>query len=156
MVRKAAAAAEVDRVVDFGLLPGLVGYQLRQAQIALFRDFGRALADDEITPGLFGVLVIIEANRDLKQNELARASKLDRSTVVFVIDKLEKRGLVERRPVENDRRSNALRLTAAGAALLRTLKRKVQAHEKRLVAHLGPDEQAQLVTLLQKIFPDQR
>ena len=105
--------------LDLGFLPGLVGYQLRMAQIALFRDFAQGPGEHAVTPGLFGVLVIIEANPDLKQSELARATHLDRSTVVTVIDNLERRGLVDRRAALNDRRSNAIRLTPDGSALLR-------------------------------------
>ena len=120
-------------VIDYGLLPGLVGYQLRMAQIALFRDFAQGPGGEDVTPGLFGVLVIIEANPDLKQSELACATHLDRSTVVTVIDNLERRGLVERRVALHDRRSNAIRLTAAGTTLLRKLKRQVSQHEKRLL-----------------------
>lgn len=142
--------------ISLGLLPNLVGYQLRLAQIALFRDFAEALGEHEVTPGLFGVLVIIEANPDLKQSELAKAAQLDRSTVVSVIDNLERRKLVERRASPNDRRSNALRLTTEGSALLKKLKRLVVEHEKRLVAHLSADEQKVLVDLLGKVFPDRR
>jgi hypothetical protein len=68
--------------IDFGLLPGLLGYQVRQAQIAIFRDFTSSLAEDGMTPTLFGSLVLIEANPGLKQADLARALQLDRSTVV--------------------------------------------------------------------------
>ncbi|BAL25210.1 MarR family winged helix-turn-helix transcriptional regulator [Azoarcus sp. KH32C] len=142
--------------IDFGMLPGLAGYQLRLAQIAIFRDFSESLGEFDVTPGLFGILVIIEANTGLKQTELARAAHLDRSTVVSVIDNLERRGLVERRAAENDRRSNSLVLTAEGSALLKKLKRRVVDHEKRLVEHLSEDERTTLVALLQKIFPEHR
>lgn len=142
--------------LDFGLLPELIGYQLRMAQIALFRDFSTGLGEFDITPGLFGVLVIIESNPDLKQAELARATHLDRSTVVSVIDNLERRGLVERRSAPNDRRSNALRLTAAGVALLRKLKRQVNLHEKRLVENFTDAERETFRTLLLKVFPQHR
>jgi DNA-binding MarR family transcriptional regulator len=145
-----------DNSIALGLLPELIGYQLRLAQIAIFRDFSEGLSDLDVTPGLFGVLVIIEANPDLKQSELARATHLDRSTVVSVIDNLERRQLVERRAALNDRRSNALRLTAEGTALLRKLKRRVADHEKRLVGNLDENERQTLVSLLQKIFPEQR
>jgi len=141
---------------NFGMLPDLVGYQLRMAQIALFRDFAQGLGAEDVTPGLFGVLVIIEANPDLKQSELARATHLDRSTVVTVIDNLEKRGLVERRVALHDRRSNAIRLTASGAALLRKLKRQVSQHEKRLLENFSPAERATFIALLQKVFPQHR
>ena len=142
--------------LDLGLLPGLAGYQLRMAQIALFRDFAQGPGELEVTPGLFGVLVIIEANPDLKQSDLARATHLDRSTVVTVIDNLERRGLVERRAALHDRRSNAIRLTADGTALLRKLKRQVTQHEKRLLSNFSDTERELFLTLLQKVFPERR
>lgn len=142
--------------LDLGVLPGLVGYQLRMAQIALFRDFAQGPGELAVTPGLFGVLVVIEANPDLKQSELACATQLDRSTVVTVIDNLERRGLVERRAAPNDRRSNAIRLTPDGSALLRRLKRQVMQHEKRLLRNFDAAERATLLALLQKVFPEHR
>ena len=142
--------------IDLGLLPDLVGYQLRMAQIALFRDFAQGPGGGDVTPGLFGVLVIIEANPDLKQSELARATHLDRSTVVTVIDNLEQRGLVERRVALHDRRSNAIRLTDTGSALLRKLKRQVSAHEKRLLRNFSAAERETFVALLKKVFPEHR
>lgn len=142
--------------INYGLLPGLVGYQLRMAQIALFRDFSQGLGGEDVTPGLFGVLVIIETNPDLKQSELAKAAQLDRSTVVTVIDNLERRGLVERRVALHDRRSNAIRLTDAGAALLRRLKRQVAQHEKRLLQNFSAAERDTFLALLKKVFPEHR
>ena len=142
--------------IEMGMLPDLVGFQLRMAQIALFRDFSQGLGAEDVTPGLFGVLVIIEANPDLKQSELARATQLDRSTVVTVIDNLERRGLVERRASVHDRRSNAIRLTEAGTLLLRKLKRQVGQHEKRLLRNFTPAEHATFIALLQKVFPEHR
>ncbi len=142
--------------LELGMLPDLVGYQLRMAQIALFRDFAAGPGESEVTPGLFGVLVIIEANPDLKQSDLARATHLDRSTVVTIIDNLERRALVERRAALNDRRSNALRLTAAGVLLLRKLKRQVSQHEKRLLANFSGAERDTFLKLLQKVFPEHR
>jgi DNA-binding MarR family transcriptional regulator len=149
-------AKEKTAKLDLGLLPNLVGYHLRMAQIAIFRDFAQGPGRHEVTPGLFGVLVIIEANPDLKQSDLARATHLDRSTVVTVIDNLERRGLVERRAALNDRRSNAIRLTAEGTALLRKLKREVNQHEKRLLQNFSDAEREQFFGLLQKVFPEHR
>jgi len=142
--------------IRYGMLPGLVGYQLRMAQIALFRDFAQGPGGENVTPGLFGVLVIIEANPDLKQSELAHATHLDRSTVVTVIDNLQRRGLVERRVALHDRRSNAIRLTASGSALLRKLKRQVSQHERRLLQNFSATERETFLALLQKVFPQHR
>ena len=142
--------------IDFGHLPDLIGYQLRLAQIAIFRDFTLALGELDITPGLFGVLVIIEANPGLKQTELAKATHLDRSTVVSVIDNLERRSLVERRAAASDRRSNSLHLTADGKTLLKRLKRLVAEHEQRIKENLSDAEQATLIRLMRKILPEHR
>jgi DNA-binding MarR family transcriptional regulator len=142
--------------IDYGLLPELLGYQVRQAQIAIFRDFTASLADHGMTPTLFGSLVLIEANPGLKQTDLARALQLDRSTVVTVIDTLESRGLVARRRAVDDRRSNAVSLTALGASTLAELKPRVAAHEARLVQELSPAERATLAATLGRIFPDRR
>ena len=152
----ATADSSKKSTTNYGLLPELVGYQLRMAQIALFRDFAQGPGNEDVTPGLFGVLVIIEANPDLKQSELARATHLDRSTVVTVIDNLERRGLVERRVALHDRRSNAIRLTTAGSALLRKLKRQVKQHEKRLLRNFSATERDLFLALLEKVFPEHR
>ena len=142
--------------IDFGSLPELIGYQLRLTQIAIFRDFAMSLGELDITPGLFGVLVIIDANPGLKQTELAKATHLDRSTVVSVIDNLERRALVERRAAASDRRSNSLHLTADGKTLLKRLKRLVAEHEQRIKENLSETEQATLVRLMRKILPEHR
>ena len=142
--------------IDRGILTGLVGFHLRHAQIAVFRDFAATIGSLDITPGLFAVLVLIDCNPGLKQTELAKAVDLDRSTVVSVLDSLERRGLVTRRTVAHDRRSNALELTPAGVTLLKTVKRRVAAHEKRLARDLNARERATLTGLLQRIFPEHR
>ena len=51
-----------ERAVDFGELPGYVGYQVRRTQAKIFADFETALADVDFTPGSFGVLTLIRAN----------------------------------------------------------------------------------------------
>jgi len=142
------------KAADLGVLPGLIGYQLRLAQRAIFADFADSVGEDGISPGLFGILVVIGENPGLTQQALANAAHLDRSTVVTVIDKLEERALVERHAA--DRRSNGLFLADKGTALLRTLKRKVAQHERRVVRDLSERERMQLVSLLQRILPDRR
>ena len=134
-----------------GLLPGLVGYRLRMAQLALFDDFARALRGHDVSPGRFGVLVLIEANPGLAQGQLAEAMHLNRSTIVTTIDALERRGLVERRPVAGDRRANALWLTGAGQALLDVLKPRVAEHEATLLAGFSADDKHNLAELLERL-----
>jgi DNA-binding MarR family transcriptional regulator len=142
--------------LDLGLLPGLLGYQLRLAQRAVFSDFADCLGEHDVSPGLFGMLVVIEANPGLKQMQLAKAAYLDRSSLVPALDKLEARGLVMRRASEHDRRVNGLWLTPAGGAFLKKLKQRVARHEERLAQGLTRAERVQLAQLLARIFPDKR
>jgi DNA-binding MarR family transcriptional regulator len=131
-----------------GLLPSLLGYRLRLAQQAVFRDFATSVA--ELTPGRVGILLLLEANPGVTQGRLAQAVSLDRSTMVGVVDMLESRGLIERRRGE-DRRTNGLWLTGEGRALVARLKRRIQAHERRVAARLSAQERAQLLSLLEKL-----
>jgi len=131
-----------------GLLPGLLGYRLRLAQQAVFRDFGESVSD--LPPGRVGILLIIDANPGVTQSRLAQAVGLDRSTMVGVLHALEARGLLERRRGE-DRRTNALWLTRAGRALVEGLKRRIRVHERRVAARLTSDQRTQLLTLLGKL-----
>jgi DNA-binding MarR family transcriptional regulator len=139
--------------LDFDILPQLLGYQLRRAQLRMFTDFASAMAEVQITPGQFGVLVLIEANPGSSQSALARAIGIERSTMVAVIDTLEGRSLVERRASKVDRRSNALVLSAAGTAMMNTLRPMVQDHEDRIAGNLKSTERRQLIDLLRRL-PD--
>jgi DNA-binding MarR family transcriptional regulator len=131
-----------------GLLPQLIGYRLRLAQQAVFRDFAASVG--EVSPGRAGILLLIDANPGVPQGRLAQAVHLERSTMVGVVDALEERGLVERRR-GTDRRSNGLWLTTPGRALVTKLKRRIEAHERRVAAHLSPTERADLLRLLEKL-----
>jgi len=150
-----APAAEGDSIA-LGLLPNLVGYHVRQAQMAIFADFDATLGALGVSPGIFGLLVIIDANPGLKQTRLADAARVDRSTLVPALDKLEQRGLVERRAAPGDRRSNGIFLTPDGASLLEESLRAVRRHETRLARDFGPGERAALIELLSRIFPEHR
>ena len=149
-MQKKAGAIMPDRL-DLDLLPELIGYQLRLTQLAIFDAFGASVPDHGISPGRFGVLVLIGANPGLTQSRLAAATQLDRSTMVAVIDQLEERGLVERRATPKDRRSNALWLTEEGAKMLRAMKRRVKAHEQQIAAALGTDDALRLIEMLKRV-----
>ena len=131
-----------------GVLPQLIGYRLRVAQQAVFRDFARSVG--ELSPGRAGMLLLIEANPGVPQGQLAQAVRLDRSTMVGVVDSLEERGLIERRRGE-DRRTNGIWLTRAGRVLAARLRRRIERHEDRVAVRLSRAERAQLLALLEKL-----
>jgi DNA-binding MarR family transcriptional regulator len=144
-------SAQASQPAAFGFLPDLLGYQLRRAQSAVFQDFAASMSGENITPGQFGVLALIEANAGLSQTRLAQILGIDRSTLVAVIDKLEHQGFVERAARPNDRRSHALKLSRRGQARFQVLARLVRRHEARIARQLSPHERATLIELLQRI-----
>ena len=151
MKRRGSESRHAARGLDQGELAGLVGYRLRRAQQALFRDFAASIPD--LSPGRAGLLMLIEANPGVTQSLLAQAMSLDRSTMVGVLDALEARGWLERRK-GRDRRTNGLWLTRAGRTLLFRVKRRIADHEARVTGRLTSAERSRLLALLGKLCPE--
>lgn len=140
-----------DEPLDLGRLPDLLGYQLRRAQIAAFQNFADTVGAAGVTPGGYGLMVIVASNEGLSQTRLARALGIDGSTMVAMIDRLEENGWIERRRSETDRRTHALHLTAEGIGQLARLTPKVEAHEAELARDLSAADKKRLLELLAKI-----
>ncbi len=136
---------------DYGVLTELVGYHLRRAQAAVFSHFLDHIGGHGVTPGQFGVLVLIDANAGLSQSALAKALGIKRSTMVAVIDRLEQLGWVERVASVTDRRSYALALTKAGTDILSQVTPLVRGHERHINAELSGQEKATLIALLDRV-----
>ena len=139
--------------LDRGLLPSLLGYALRRAQSAVFADFAATFtrAGEALTPGEFGLLVLVDRNAGMSQMALARALGIDRSTLVPILNRLQARGLLVRRASPTDGRTHALALTPAGAKALARFARLVAAHEKRIAGGLSATEMRTLLELLDKV-----
>lgn len=137
--------------LNFAPLDKLLGYHLRRAQASVFSDFNQAMADNKITPGQYGVLALIDANPGLNQTALSKAMGIERSTMVAVIDHLEKRNLVARHNSPTDKRSYALGLTETGQDMLKHITKKVLEHEKKITEKLSDEENRTLISLLKKV-----
>ena len=147
----APASAEPELPVDLGPLPGLIGYALRRAQLAVAQDFHRRVAAEDIRPGQYSVLMVLQNNPGLRAARAAQALGIKRTNFVPVLDGLEARGLAERRRVQGDRRASALFLTEAGKAVLARLAPLVAEHEARFAGRLGTDGRSQLMGLLHRL-----
>ena len=136
---------------SLGILPGLLGYQLRHANLKIVGGFAERIAPHRLTASQFGLLVLVGANPGATQAALARAFGANRSVMVRLIDKLEAEGLVDRRARPGDRRSNAIVLTGRGADMLERLKHEVRDYEDAVTACLTPAETETLLALLRRI-----
>lgn len=139
--------------LDRGVLPTLLGYVLRRTQSAVFADFAATFqaADVALTPGEFGLLVLVARNTGLSQMALARALGIDRSTLVPILHRLQARGLLVRRPSPTDGRTHALVLTPSGNKALGRFTALVCRHEKRIASGLSTTETRTLLGLLEKV-----
>ena len=137
--------------IDMGLLPRLIGYHLRCAQVTVFQHYNATMGKRGISAPQFGTLLLIEANPGVSQSSVAEALRFDRSTLVQIIDRLEHRGLVVRAVSARDRRSHALELTEQGATLLDALKALALEHEDEMARGLEDGERDTLIRLLERI-----
>ena len=85
------------------------------------------------------------------QRGLAEYLRLDPSQIVALVDDLQRRGLIERRPDPADRRANVVVATDAGRALHSRALAAAERAEHELHAALDDDERAQLARLLRRI-----
>jgi DNA-binding MarR family transcriptional regulator len=131
-----------------GCLSSHVGFHLRHAQLAVFEAFASRLGEIDVTPAIFSVLEVLQQNDGITQSKLAAAVRLERSSVVPLLDKLAKRGLVERRASTTDRRHNHLHLTDAGRALLAEAIARASLHEKEVCKPFTIAEKKLLLELL--------
>ena len=137
------------RSVNGSRLDGLLGYHLRRAQLKAFAAFAREVAG--LSPMLFGVLATIEAQPGIGQGEIADALGADRSTMVRLVDQLERRGLVRRESRPDDRRTVVPTLTPAGRTALAAANPQVLASEELFAGGLSADERRTLAELLGRL-----
>jgi MarR family transcriptional regulator, organic hydroperoxide resistance regulator len=115
------------------------------------RRFLIAAAELDLHPAQAGALLQLDA--PVPMTELAALLACDNSNVTGLIDRLEARGLVARRPSSQDRRVKHVVLTAAGRRLRERMLARV-GRPTRGFQRLSPDEQRQLGDLLRQVIGD--
>lgn len=124
--------------------------------------FKRALADLEdlhaehlapvgVSGRELGVLLLLDDPGATSQQQVAARFGVDRTTMVGLVDALEGKGLLARRPDAGDRRRNVLELTEKGSTTLTQAVRASDDAERQLLAELDDGESAQLRTLLGRL-----
>ena len=117
--------------------------------------FGERLAALELTPPDTGILRLLRVAAGISQQELSTKLQIHPSRLVAILDNLEKRKLVERKPNANDRRLYSLHLTKNGGEILEKIGRVAREHQEALLAALSAEERELLTGLLHRIADQQ-
>jgi DNA-binding MarR family transcriptional regulator len=118
---------------------------------AVSRRFHDVLGPVELEPGEFALLRAVAANEGEAQNALAERLHISPSWMVSIVDELESRGLLERRPHARDRRVRNLHLTAAGKKLLKRAEQHARQFDRQVTGPLTEKELRQLLDLLDRV-----
>jgi DNA-binding MarR family transcriptional regulator len=109
----------------------------------------------ELIPAHAGIIKILAGTPGMSQCALAKALGTLPSRMVAYVDELERKGLLERRTHETDRRNHALHLTKAGQAAYHSISRLAQEHQQAILAGLSKQQSMQLTELLQLVANQQ-
>ena len=134
---------------------GGVAFLLAQLGAHAAGRFAERIAALDLTPAQAGLLRLLARTPGRSQRELAGDLGMPPSRFVPFADRLEERGLIERRRNPDDRRLYALHLTPEGFGLLGALREVATAHEEQTCQALSPEEHEQLAALLRRVADQQ-
>lgn len=119
----------------------------RNEMYRVFREHGV-----ELTPEQWVVLVRLWEHDGRTQNDLCDSTFRDRPTMSRMIDGLEARTLVTRRPLPSDARARMVHLTHEGKALKPKLVPAARGLVKRMLAGISDDDLSTTRRTLQRMF----
>lgn len=138
--------------------PGLpserLGFLLYRVGEAVAVEFKQAIAPYGLRAVDFGVLDMLAAHGPTRQSVLARALAVDRQTMAGAAGQLERRGLIDRRRLAQDRRMLELALTDRGARAFWAATEAARRLEGRLVAMLADDVECVRAALARIVGPE--
>jgi DNA-binding MarR family transcriptional regulator len=140
--------------LNLDVLPSLLGFNVRRAQIALWRDFNRNVAEGDVRPGVFSALLLANANPGIAQIDIANHLGIDKASVVSLVDRMERSGWVQRKRSSEDRRRQGIFLTPAGSKSYKSLKKEMVEHERKFADRFSDNELKTLIGLLRRLHDE--
>jgi DNA-binding MarR family transcriptional regulator len=125
--------------------PGYLFRRMQQIAVALFIEECRQF---DLTPVQYAALIAIHTHPGIDATRLSAVIAFDRSTLGSVIERLEAKKLIERKPSPEDKR---LYLTKAGAAILRDIVPWVEKAQARMLQPLKAADRRVLLSLLTQL-----
>ena len=128
--------------------PGYLFRRMQQIAVAIFIEECRAY---DLTPVQYAALVAIRTHPGIDATRLSAVIAFDRSTLGSVIERMESKQLIERKPAVEDKRVKLLHLTRAGAVLLRDIMPSIDRSQARMLQPLKPADRKTLLALLTQL-----
>ena len=128
--------------------PGYLFRRMQQIAVALFMEECRTF---DLTPVQYASLVAIHTHPGIDATRLSAVIAFDRSTLGSVIERLEAKKLIDRKPSAEDKRVKLLHLTKAGVATLRDIMPSVAKAQARMLQPLKPADRKVLLALLTQL-----
>jgi len=128
--------------------PGYLFRRMQQIAVALFVEECRAF---DLTPVQYAALVAIRTHPGIDATRLSAVIAFDRSTLGNVIERLEAKKLIGRKPSPQDKRVKLLYLTRAGTTVLRDIVPSVDRAQARMLQPLKAADRKALMALLSRL-----
>ena len=128
--------------------PGYLFRRMQQIAVSIFVEECRPF---DLTPVQYAALVAIHTHPGIDATRLSAVIAFDRSTLGNVIERLESKALVERKPSRGDKRVKLLHLTKSGSAVLRDVMPLVDRAQMRMLQPLKAADRKTLLALLTQL-----
>jgi DNA-binding MarR family transcriptional regulator len=128
--------------------PGYLFRRMQQIAVSIFMEECKAF---DLTPVQYAALIAIHTHPGIDATRLSAVIAFDRSTLGSVIERLQAKDFVERKPAPEDKRIKLLYLTKPGAAILRDIIPAVERAQARMLEPLKPTERKALLGLMSQL-----
>lgn len=138
--------------IDTSYLESLLGYNARRAAVEIIGLFLKRMAVYDLRPVDFSVLSLITHNAGISSRQLCTELNILPPNLVGMINTLEKRELILRKPHPSDGRVIGLHLSEIGIKLMKEAEQTAKDLEDDAASKLTATERKTLMRLLQKIY----
>ncbi|MEY4737396.1 MAG: hypothetical protein RL302_1715 [Pseudomonadota bacterium] len=152
MAPKRESPAPFVENVDTQYLETLIGYNARRAALSVIERFLRDMAVHDFRVVDFSVASLIYHNPGITSRQLCTALSILPPNLVALVNGLEKRGVITKRPHPNDGRAIGLYATPQGEALMAQAELDASNLEIAAGSRLTVAERKTLLRLLQKVY----
>jgi DNA-binding MarR family transcriptional regulator len=128
--------------------PGYLFRRMQQIAVSIFMEECKAF---DLTPVQYAALVAVHTHPGIDATRLSAVIAFDRSTLGSVIERLQAKGHIERKPAPEDKRIKLLYLTKPGAAILKDIIPAVDRAQARMLEPLKPADRKTLTALLEQL-----